>query len=189
MLITTPIQAGARLEFYEPGDFFRLLDATFSITVTYYKNGQEIAKAEGVGEGYAEKFDRQEFDRYTITSTNAQTIQFAARLGNQINYDAPPTGDVNIKNVNGAFLQTAPTVGTASVQLLALNLSRRYALIQNVSTSQDVYLTLDGTAATLANGIKLAANGGSLELPNFAPTEAVFAIASSAGASLRVVEG
>jgi hypothetical protein len=190
MLITTQISAGERLEFYEPGDFFRLLDATFPVKITYYKNGQEIALAEGVGEGYAEKFDRQEFDRYTITSVNAQTIQFAARLGNQINYDAPPTGDVNILNKRGAFTQSTKTVTTASALLLAAKPLRSYLLIQNNSTTGDIFINLAGAGATVTDGIKIAANGGSYELQDFNPTGAIFAIGSIASnANVIVVEG
>ena len=190
MLITTQISAGARLEFYEPGDFFRLLDATFPVTITYYKKGQEIALAEGVGEGYAEKFDRQEFDRYTITSVNAQTIQFAARLGNQINYDAPPTGDVNILNKRGAMTQTVKTVTTTSAQMIAANPARSYLLIQNNSTTGDIYINVAGAAATVAGGVRIAANGGSYELQDFNPTGAIFAIGTIASnANIIVLEG
>lgn len=188
MLIKTQINAGARLEFYEPGDFFRLFEASFPITVTYYTNGQEVAKAEGIGAGYAEKFERIAYDRYTVTSEQDQTIQFASRFGNSISYDAPPVGDVNVRNTGGAFVQTAPTVGTTALELLNENLLRRYLLIQNLGASQDVFITLDGTNATAETGLKIAA-GGSLELSNYMATGAVSAIASTAGASLRVVEG
>lgn len=190
MLIKTTIQAATRLEFYEPGDFFRLLDCDFPVDVTYYKNGQEIARAEGVAEGYAEKFERTEFDRWTISSATTQTLQFVARLGNSVNYDAPPTGSVDIKNKRGAFVQTTPTVTSASAQLLAANASRSYLLIQNNSTTGDIFVRLDGAAATTANGIRIPGNGGSYELQDYNPTGAVTAIGSIASnPNIVIVEG
>lgn len=189
MLITTTIGAGERKEFFDPGDFFRILDAADPVEVTFYRNGAEVAEAEGVGEGYAEKFREGTFDRFAITSATAQTIQFVARLGNDVAYDKAPTGDVNIANVRGAFTQAQKTVTNASGQLLAGNTLRRYVLIQNNDASGDVYVTLDGTAATTAKGIKIAA-GGSLELANYVPTGAINAIGSIASnANVVAVEG
>lgn len=190
MLIKTQINAGARLEFYEPGDFFRLLDASFPITVTYFTNGQEVARAEGVGAGYAEKFERIAYDRYTITSTFEQEIQFASRFGNSIQYDAPPTGDVNVLNVRGQFTQAAKTVTSTSGQLAAQNLLRNYLLIQNNSTTGDIYINVAGAAATVSGGIKIAANGGSYELTGYVPTGQVSAIGTIASNSnIIVLEG
>lgn len=179
MFITTPISAGALLEFYEPADFFRLLEATDPVTVTYYKAGAEVAKAEGVGEGYAEEFDSGEFDRFTLYSATSQTLQFVARLGNKVGYDKPPNGDVTITNTGGAFTQSQKTVTNASGQVFAAKAARRYLLIQNNDASGDVYVTLDGTTATTAKGIKIAA-GGSYECQNFCPTGAINAIGSIA---------
>jgi hypothetical protein len=189
MLIETPFTAGERKEFYDPGDFFRLLAATDPVTVTFYKDGAEVAEAEGVGEGYAEKFRVGQFDRFAIVSATAQTLQFVARLGNDVAYDTPPTGDVNITNMSGAFTQAQKTVTNASGQLLAAKAARRYLLIQNNDASGDVYINLTGVACTTANGIKIAA-GGSYECQGFAPTAAVTAIGSIASnANVVAVEG
>lgn len=179
MLITTTFNAGERKEYFDPADFFRILEATNAVDVTFYKDGKEIAEAEGVLEGYAEKFRDQSFDRFSITSATAQTIQFVARLGNDVAYDKPPQGDVNILNTGGAFTQSQKTVTNASGQVFAAKASRRYLLIQNNDASGDVYVTLNGTAATTANGIKIAA-GGSIEIQGFAPTGAINAIGSIA---------
>lgn len=189
MLIETPFTAGERKEFYDPGDFFRLLAATDPVTVTFYRNGAEVAEADHVGEGYAEKFRLEGFDRFAIVSATAQTLQFVARLGNDVLYDTPPTGDVQVTNVNGAFTQSQKTVTNASAQLLAANAQRRYLLIQNNDASGDVYINLTGVAATTANGIKIAA-GGSYECQGFAPTAAITAIGSIASnANVVAVEG
>lgn len=189
MIISTNINAGQRLEFYEPGDFFRLLGAVGPLDVTYYRAGKEIAKAEGIGEGYAEKFERGEFDRFAITSATAQAIQFVVRLGNVVSYDTPPNGDVTITNTGGAFTQAAANVTNASAQLLAAKATRRYLLIQNNDVNGDVFVNLTGAAATTANGIKIGP-GGSYECQGYAPTGAVTAIGSiAANANVIVVEG
>lgn len=179
MLITTTFTAGERKEYFDPADFFRIMEATDPVDVTFYLQGKEVAEAEGVQEGYAEKFREGTFDRFSVTSATAQTIKFVARLGNDVAYDKPPQGDVNIMNTGGAFTQSQKTVTNASGQVFAAKAARRYLLIQNNDTSGDVYVTLDGTTATTAKGIKLAA-GGSIEIQGFAPTGAINAIGSIA---------
>lgn len=185
MLLQTTIQAGATLEFYEAGDFFRLLECNNPIDVRFYTNEAEQVKAEGISEGYAEKFTIQ-FQRIKITSATTQTLQFVVRLGNTVAYDAPPVGAA----LQGAFTQTQKTVTNASGQLIAANNMRRYLMIQNNDASGAVYITLDGTAATIAKGIKLEANGGSYEIQGFVPVGAINAIGNIASNSnVVVVEG
>lgn len=190
MIETITINAGQRLEFYDRGDFFRLMEGVDPVQVTFYYNGQEVAEGDNVREGYAEKFDKGEFDRISITSATTQVIQFVVRYGNVVSYDKTPEGDVNILNVNGAFSQAQKTVTNASAALFAAKATRRYLLIQNNDATGDVYITLDGTAATTAKGIKLAAGGGSYECQGYAPTDAINAIGSIASnANIVAVEG
>ena len=185
MLLTTTIQAGTTLEFYEAADFFRLIECNAPVDVRFYTNDSEQVKAEGVSEGYAEKFSIQ-FQRIKITSATTQTLQFVVRLGNVVSYDAPPVGAA----LNGAFTQGNATVTNASTQLKAANGSRRYLFIQNNDASGDIYITLDASAATTAKGIKIGANGGAYELQGYVPVAAINAIGSIANnANVVVVEG
>lgn len=189
MNIDTTIQAGATLEFTELSDFFRLMASDAPVTVRYYEGGAEVARAENVGEGYAEKFGGQGFDRVSIYSATLQTIQFVTRYGNEVSYDTPPNGQVTVTNTAGAYTQAQATVTNANAQLIAANAARRYLLIQNNDASGDIYVTLDGTPATTAKGIKIAP-GGSLELAGYCPIGAVFAIGSIASnANVVTVEG
>ncbi len=55
--------AGQPQEFYEVGDFVRILAATDPLTIEFYSAGREIAEAVNVSKGYAEKFDLGTFDR------------------------------------------------------------------------------------------------------------------------------
>ena len=196
MLNTITVTAGQRLEFHEPGDFFRILAATSTVNVEFYAKGKEIAEAVGVGAGYAEKFDLGEFDRIAITSAAAQTIQFVTRLGNVVQYDAPPVGNVtvvgtasvNVMNSSGAFTQAQKTVTNASGALLAAKTGRRYLLIQNNDAAGIVYVNLAGATAAEAGGIKIEP-GGSLEIQGFCPSGAINAIGSIASnANVTAVE-
>lgn len=207
-MLQDPIQfaAGETKEFYEPGDFFRLMKTDAVVTIAFFYHGASIAKASSVGAGYSEKFNTKNFDRFQITSETAQTIQFAARLGSDVTYDTPPVGNVAVTNtpsvqvtntpsvqvltaLNGAFSQAQATVYNFSTQLIADNAQRRYLLIQNKDNSGDIYVTLNGADATMANGLKIAA-GGSIELQGYVPTGAVKAIGTLGNnANVVTVEG
>lgn len=188
MLNTLTIAAGTTIPFAEAGDFFRLMSAANAVDVFFYKNGAEVARSEGVSGGYAEQFEK-DFDRITIKSATTQSVQYVTRLGNRVQYDAPPVGNVTVTNVNGAFVNAQKTVTNASAQMLAANAARRYLLIQNNDAAGDIYVRLDGTAATIGTGVKIPA-GGSYELQGFVPTGAIFAIGSIASnANVVTVEG
>lgn len=182
------LAAGVAVEFQEESDFFRVLDAPAAdLTLIFYKQGKEVGRAQNVGSGYAETFRNESFDKIRISSTAGGLVNFVTRLGNEIRYDKPPTGNVSLGN--GAFTQAQKTVTNASAQLLAANGSRRYVLIQNNDASGDIYVTLDGSAATTAKGVKIAA-GGSMELQGYVPNGAINAIGSIASnANIVVVEG
>lgn len=183
------MSAGQTVEFYEPGDFFRLLSANQPIKVEFYRNGAEISEAAGVTTGYAEKMRIGEFDRVRIYSATAQTVSFVTRMGADVYFDAPPTGSVTIANVNGAFTNSQHTVTNVSGQLRAANAARRYLLIQNNDAAGDVYVEVDGAAATVAAGVKIPP-GGSYELAGFVPNGAINAIGSIASnANVITVEG
>lgn len=184
------LAAGVAVEFIEDANFFRMLDAPAAdLTLIFYDQGKEVGRAENVGSGYAENFRGGKFDKVRISSTAGGAVAFVMRLGNEVRYDKPPTGNVAVTNTAGAFTQAQKTVTNASGSLLAANAARRYLLIQNNDASGDIYVTLDGTAATTAKGIKIAA-GGSYECQGYVPTGQIFAIGSIASnANIVAVEG
>lgn len=195
MIITTTLTANQAQEYTERSDFFRLLDTTGPLDVIFYKEGREVSRAEDVSEGYAEKFG-DSFDKLRIESPTTQSVHFVTRLGNEVAYDKPPTGTItgtvavsNLPADRGAFTQTQRTVTNASAQMLAANASRRYLLIQNKDTAGIVYVNLQGSAATVANGLAIEP-GGSLELQGYVPNGAITAIGSIASnANVISVEG
>jgi hypothetical protein len=188
MLNTVTIAAGATVPFVELGNFFRLMQASQAVDVFFYFQGSEVARSEGVSGGYAETFANK-FDRITIKSATAQTIQYVARLGNNVKYDTPPNGNVTVTNTAGAFVNAQETVTNASTTIIVANAVRRYLLVQNNDSSGDVYLRFDGGVATIGTGIKLKP-GESIELQGYVPTGAVTAIGSIASnANVVSVEG
>lgn len=178
-----------------PGNYFTILSCTNPVNVRLFKNGKKLELGEvkallaGLevgplvpGDGLPYSFDRVEID-----ATAADTITVAIGNG-QARYNRS-NGNVAITNVNGAFVNTAATVTNASQSLVAANAARRYLLIQNNDASGDIFVTVDGTAATLAKGIKIKA-GQSYEAQGFVPTGQVFAIGSLASnANIVTVEG
>lgn len=189
MYIELTLEAGVAVEFTEAADFFRVMKApTTDITVIFYAQGREVARAENVGAGYAEK-SATLFDRVRISSTAGGAVGFVTRLGNEVRYDTPPNGQVTVTNTAGAFTQVQATVTNASAQLLAARSNRRYLLIQNNDATGDIFVRLDGAVATVGNGVRIAA-GGSYEISGFAPTGAVVAIGNIASnANVITVEG
>ena len=170
------------------GSYFELIDCPNTIDVVLTdRNGAQ----RGIMKAAEASFHLRntEFDTIQLTSATAQTVRFGYGSGEAGTRRA--SGSVNIANKRGAFTQAqGPNITNgASVQLLAANAARSYLLIQNNDASGDIYVTLDGTAATTAKGIKIAA-GGSLELADFLPTGQVNAIGNTAGnANTVLVEG
>ena len=193
MFQTITLTAGQRLEFHERGDFVRLMSATAPVTIDFYRAGAEIAEATSVGAGYAERFLGGEFDRLMVTSATAQTIQLVTRLGNEVLYDTPPVGNVQVTNapsVSGAFTQefraVAPIAVGVSITMTLANANRRALHIQNISTV-DIFLTFDGSTAT-TNGFKLKPDQ-IIQFHGYAPTGQINMLSSVAGNVLTFAQG
>lgn len=188
--ITTNFTAGQVQKFYEQGDFFRLMqDGSGSFNVNFYLQGVKVTESIGIRAGYSERFlNGMGFDAYEVYAVSAATgVQFVSRLGNVVTYDTPPTGSVTI--ANGGFSQAQATVTTASSTISAVNLGRRYLLIQNKDTTGTIYVRIDGAAATAANGLTIEP-GGSFEISGRCPNGAITAIGDIASnANIIVIEG
>lgn len=194
LTINTQITAGQTIKFVDQGNFLRVMSAAAALTVRTYKNGQVLTESVGVGAGYAEEFS-DNFNEVEIYSATTQTIQLVLRLGSKVYFDAPPTGNVNISgqvhtvqdNVNGAFTQSRASVSNTNTQILAANANRRYLMIQNNDTAAVLRVSLNGSAATVTSGFRVAV-GGVLEVPNYAVTGAINVIFETASAVSNNVE-
>ncbi len=185
------LAAGVAVEFTEAADFLRVMKApTTDITVIFYAQGREVARAENVGAGYAER-SALIFDRVRIGSTGGGAVAFVMRLGNDVRYDAPPQGNVQVTSLvptRAIGSNAAATVTNASAQLVAANASRSYLLIQNKDSTGNIWINF-GAAATQANGVRIPP-GGSYELNCNILTAAVNAIGDIASnANVVVVAG
>lgn len=85
---------------------------------------------------------------------------------------------------------TFATVGVATGVVLAANASRRMAIIVN-DAADDVYLGI-GAAAVVGSGIRLNANGGSVQIGGWGglilSTQVINGISNTAGQNVTVHE-
>lgn len=193
MLKTITLQAGETKRFQEVGDFFRILSSTDLVTVTFYKNGSIICESEDVNPGYSEKFTFAPFDFVEIKSTNAQSVKFVIRYGNEVRYDgavAPIGGGVQVSGETSIIQATTVndlspvSVGTSATALVAADATRKGIRLFNAG-SADVYL--GGASVTTTNGaIKIGA--GATWIENEAAPAAWFGISGTAAQSIKIQE-
>ncbi len=185
-IVSVTFAAGESRLFHLSGSYFELIDASSTVDVILTDvNGAQRGRMLAAEASFNLK--NTDFDTIQLTSATAQTVRFAFGSGEAGTRRA--AGSVNIANTAGAFTQAQATVTNASGQLLAAKANRRYLLIQNKDASGDIYVTLDGTAATTGKGLLIAA-GGSYECQGYVPTGQVFAIGSIANnANVVTVEG
>lgn len=169
-----------------PGRMFRLLSTVNPVTVEFYKNGSVISRADDVDAGFWAEEDTG-FDAIEIITAGSELVKFmvgASRAGVD-----RLIGTVTVNNQQGVFAQAAHTVTNASAELLAEKATRRTLLIQNNHATGNIFVTLDGGAATAGNGIKITP-GSLILLDVFCPTGAINAIGDIASnAAVIVVEG
>lgn len=178
--------AGEAVEFQEESDFFRIFDAAQpDLSIIFYYDGKEVARAENVGEGYSEKFEIGRFNKVRVESAAGGSTHFVARLGNTVGYDKAPTGDVAV--VGGLFTQTRASVTNVAQLLSAGNGSRKYLLIQNNDASAVLRLTVDGSAPGAGAGFRIEP-GDLFELPFYCATGEINAIMETATAAADNVE-
>jgi hypothetical protein len=88
---------------------------------------------------------------------------------------------------------TTVTCGAGSVAALAVNENRNFLMFTNDHATQVIYLSNDGTgapaAATVNNGIRVSAAGGSIMFDVKVPLGAFNCIATGATTPLLVSEG
>lgn len=183
---TLTLTAGATIEFHEVGDFLRVMSASGSLNVNYFRNGQIVTEAAGVTVGYAERFDMP-FDKFTVYSAAGDTVKINVRLGNQVYLDSPPTGSITVANANGAATQGRASVTNADQTLIAANTARRWLLMQNNDSTSVLRVTVDGSAASATNGFRVQA-GQTFEVPNFCVTGAIHAFMETASAETNNIE-
>lgn len=195
--------AGEMKSFFIPGKYFRILSSLAStVDAEFFLNNLTVGeKAYAVDAGYY-AVPENGFDRIDITSNSAQLIKIAVSQGRggydrtvgtvDINSMPAVSGLVDVNNfpiVNSAFGHVLATVTTASAQVLAANIDRRFLFVQNNNAVGTIFLRLDGGASNTTTGIHLKP-GESFALNGFAPTAAIMAAGDIASnADVLIVEG
>ncbi len=177
------LTAGGSQAILAGGEYFRILSSTGALDVTVEGKGTMPDLQAG------QAIKGLPFNRLILSDkTGAPNSGFILVASSELQ-DNRLQGSVTVTNVSGAFTQNNKTVTNASAQLLAANPARRYLLIQNNDAAGIIYVTMDGTPATTAKGIKIAA-GGSYECQGYVPTGELRAIGSiSSNANIVAVEG
>lgn len=94
---------------------------------------------------------------------------------------------INQSQVRKTFASTNLSIGTTSTVIQAANLNRDYMLLQNNHATANLWVKVDGSVAAVGTGIKVGP-GGSLELSNTVPTNAILAISDTASTNVTFVE-
>lgn len=177
------LQAGQAAEFVEQADFFRVMKMSQAdLTVIFYRMGAEIARAENVGSGFAERAP-EGFDKLRLVSAVGGTLEYVTRIGHEVRYDTPPNGAVVI--TQGSLVsQSAITVGVAAAPLAAVNGDRKSLRVFN-NGAADVYL--GGAGVTTANGA-VRLKSGDTWVEDDGAAAAWYGISGTAGQDVRVQE-
>lgn len=191
--LTINIKAGQTEEFPIRGDGLRLVSASVPI---YFKS------IDGDMDFYLEQGEQALFDDAVFTRMQVfhsdgadQQIIITVSEGSKFN-GAKISGSVTISNslsisnfpsLSGAFTQGRVSLTNVNQAIIAANANRRSLLIQNNDASAVMRVKIDGAAATVSQGFRIAA-GDSLDLTGYLSTGAVNAIMETATAAAGNVE-
>lgn len=166
--ITLKIAVGEKRDFAIRGDTIRVISSTTGGVKTYFETkGGESSFYLEVGEEAT--FNDLNFFSIEISHDAGveQTLVLAVGEGAKIG-SAKVSGAVTITSgsvtistltpTRATGANTNPAVTNVSAQLVAVNASRSYLLIQNKDAVGNIYINF-GAAATVANGIKIPSNG------------------------------
>lgn len=177
------LAAGVPLTLDLIGNYFHLLETTSGVDVEFMRGGAVVATSFNMEFGFFAK-PSEGFTQLGFTSAASQSIKIAVGIGDG-GYNRM-TGVVQVLAQRGTYTQSQKTVTNVSAELLAANLLRNTVTIQNNDLAGDIFITVDGTAATAAKGLKITP-GGVLVLDVFPPMTAINAIGSIASNANVVV--
>lgn len=184
--ITVNADAGERIEFAASGNYLQVRQSAVDLIIEHPETGERIEVSQG------DDFQFEPFKSLYVTNLGAtnEVIKLtiskdkkagSAKVGGSVNV----AGSVTL--ANGAMTQSRASVTNVNQAILAANTSRRYLLIQNNDAAAVLRVTVNGGAATAAQGFRIGA-GDSLELATFAPTGAINCIMETATATAGNVE-
>jgi hypothetical protein len=148
--VTETINAGTWREFFEPGDFFRLLETTAPVTVEFYAAGRKIVDVVNIQAGYAEYFRGGTlvmFDRVRIYSATTQQVGFVTRFGSDVRYDRGASSVTGTVALDAATLTAIATPKASTGYFLS-----------EVALSANTPLTVFTPASNVNGAILLSAD-------------------------------
>lgn len=180
------LNANERLEIAASGNYVQVRSSAVDLIIEHPNTGERIEVSQG------DDFQFDDFKTLYLENTAATTETIKLTISkNKKAGSAKVGGSVNIAGsvelANGALTQSRASVTNVNQAILAANASRRYLLIQNNDAAAILRVTVDGNAATVAQGFRIGA-GDSLELSTFAPTGAINCIMETATATADNVE-
>jgi hypothetical protein len=192
--IQVKIAAGATEELAVTGDYVRLKLAPYDVTI---ENTQTSEKVEG---SQGDDFQLSPFTGLRVTNLGGVDSVFKLTIATGKKAGSAPgviSGSVAVSNfpagsaLNGAFTQGRVSLTNVNQVIIAANANRRSLIIQNNDAAQVMRVTLNGVAATAAQGFRIPA-GDSLDLSDYLSTGAVNAImevATAAAGNVEFAEG
>lgn len=132
------------------GNFFHIIDAPTDVEIEFNRNGRKLARATGMGGSAL-------YDSVTIHSTVAQTVTVALGFGTSFDSRSTVNANVTATIQEGNTRTSTPDVSlpaSATNQVLAADLTRLTAIIENLSTT--VTLRIGGVATGAASGNTLS---------------------------------
>lgn len=183
-IYTLTIAANQSQNLLVNGQFFKLLSVTGAVTIE-----SSFGKLEGLISGQG--LENTPFNTLLLTDASGASNTIKILIGDE-NFIDGFTGNIAITAnkvaQSSSYTNTARTVTNASAQMIAANAARQYLLIQNKDGGGNIFINF-GSAATLANGIRIVP-GGNFESNEVTSTQAIFAIGDQASnANILTVEG
>lgn len=181
---TIALTANGSFRMLVAGRFFKIMSATGTVSVQ-----SDFGKLADLTAGQG--MEATDFQYLLLTDTSGATNTVKVLVADE-NFIDGLRGGIDITTakvpISAAFANVAATVTNASASLIAANAARQYLLIQNKDLTGNIYINF-GSAATVANGIKIAA-GSSYEMNSTQSSGAVFAIGDIASnANIVTVQG
>lgn len=186
-IIPAQFAAGEVKQWSFSGSYFELIECPDPVDVLLTdRNGATRGRLLQAGETFFVR--NTAFEAIEIKSDTLQTIRYAFGSGEAGTRSS--AGSVSLSNQAGAFAQGRVSIGSgAAVQIRPANTARRRIMVQNNTAAQYLRVTLDGSAPTAANGLRLIP-GDLLDLTDYAPTTEVQGIfEAGAPADVEWLEG
>jgi len=184
------IQPNEKLEFGVRGDTLRVISSSAKLFFETKDGNSSFSLVEGE----QAIFNDGAFYAIDIFHEQGAPVQIVLALSENASIgSAKISGIVTISSLpanNGAATQNRVSLTNVNQQILAAKATRKYLLIQNNDTSAVMRVTIDGNAATAAQGFKIPA-GGTFEFESFNVTGAINAMmetATGAGGNVEFAE-